>query len=71
MDAHRGNEKIMEMKKWKDSAGHKLGCPYIGITLVGTAEEMVRHHSGYCPGCNIPVKWEEEKQVKENAALKS
>jgi hypothetical protein len=71
MDTHRGNEKIMEMKKWKDTAGHKLGCPYIGITLVGTAEEMVRHHSGYCPGCNIPVKWEEKKQEKEKAAVKS
>jgi len=71
MGTHRGNEKIMEMKKWKDTAGHKLGCPYIGITLVGTAEEMVRHHSGYCPGCNIRVKWEEKEQEQENAAVKS
>jgi hypothetical protein len=32
---------------------------------------MAKYHSGYCPGCNIPVKWEEEKQEKENAALQS
>ena len=71
MGAHRGNEKIMEMKKWKDTAGHKAGCPYKGVAVSATAGELAKYHSGYCPGCNIPVKWEEEKQEKEHAALKS
>lgn len=71
MDTHRGNEMVMETKQWKDAAWHKLGCPYIGVTLVGTAEEMARHHSGYCPGCNILVKWEEKKQGKESTTVKS
>jgi hypothetical protein len=62
MDAHRGKEKIMEMTKWKDTAGHKPGCPYKGVPVSGTAAEMAKYHSGYCPGCNIPVKWEEEKR---------
>jgi hypothetical protein len=68
MDTNRGNEKNMEVKKWKDTAGHKLGCPYIGVTVQGTAGEMAKYHSGYCPGCNILVKWEEKKQEKETAA---
>ena len=67
----RGNEAVMETKKWKDTAGHKSGCPYKGVMIQGTAGEMAKYHSGYCPGCNIPVKWEEEKLEKEITALKS
>lgn len=48
------------MKKWKDIADHKAGCPYKGVAVYGTAEEMARYHSGVCPGCNRPVKWEED-----------
>jgi endogenous inhibitor of DNA gyrase (YacG/DUF329 family) len=61
----------MKMKKWKDIAGHRPGCTYKGVAVYGTDEEMAKYYSRYCPGCNIPVKWEEEKQEKENAALKS
>jgi len=49
------------MKKWKDIADHKAGCPYKGVAVYGTAEEMAKYHSGYCPGCNKPVKWEENE----------
>jgi hypothetical protein len=70
MQSHRENENVMEVKKWKDTAAHKSGCPYKGVMVQGTPGEMAKYHSGYCPGCNIAVKWEEEKQDKENAALK-
>lgn len=65
-----GNDKIMKMKKWKDIAGHKTGCPYSGVAVYGTEEEMIKYHSGYCPGCNTSVKWEEEKQEK-NSSIES
>ena len=61
----------MKMKKWKDLAGHRAGCPYKGVAVYGSEAEMAKHYSKYCPGCNNPVKWEEEKQEKENAELKS
>ncbi|MGE5789849.1 MAG: hypothetical protein ACM33C_03190 [Syntrophaceae bacterium] len=49
------------MKKWKDIADHKAGCPYKGVAVYGTKEEMAKYHSGVCPGCNRPVKWEEDE----------
>ena len=61
----------MKMKKWKDSAGHRAGCPYKGVAVYGSEAEMAKYYSRYSPGCNNPVKWEEEKQEKENAELKS
>ncbi len=53
------------MSKWKDIAAHKPGCPYKGVAVFGTKEEMARYHSGYCPGCNCPVKWEEEEEKEK------
>jgi hypothetical protein len=53
---------MKKMKKWTDMAGHRPGCPHKGIAVYGTDEEMVKYYSGYCPGCNVPVKWEKEKQ---------
>jgi hypothetical protein len=61
----------MKIKQWRDISVHKPGCPYKGVAIHGTEEEMAKYHSGYCPGCTVPVKWEEEKQGKENASLKS
>jgi len=60
----------MKIKKWRDRAEHKLGCPYKGVAIHGTDEEIAKYHSGYCPGCNIPVQWEEIKQDKENTTVK-
>lgn len=50
------------MKSWHDLAKHKMGCPYIGIAISGTEEEIVKYHTGYCPGCNVQVNWEEKLQ---------
>ncbi len=60
-----------EMKKWKDIALHKPGCPYKGVAVYGSEEEVAKYHSGYCPGCNVPVKWQEEKQLKETPSPSS
>jgi Na+-translocating ferredoxin:NAD+ oxidoreductase RNF subunit RnfB len=64
-------KKIMKMKKWKDIAGHRPGCAYKGVAVYGTDKEMAKYYSRYCPGCNIPVKWEEIQQEEEDTALKS
>jgi hypothetical protein len=53
------------MKKWKDIATHKAGCPYKGVAVYGTEDELAKFHSGYCPGCNMLVRWEEQKQDNE------
>jgi len=55
---------LMKMKKWKDLAVHRAGCPYKGVAVHGSEEEMTKYYSGNCPGYNVPVKWEEEKQEK-------
>jgi hypothetical protein len=55
----------MTIKKWKDITAHGAGCPYKGVAVYYTEEEIAKYHSGNCPGCNILVKWEEEKQEKE------
>jgi hypothetical protein len=55
----------MKIKKWKDITAHGAGCPYKGVAVYRTEEEMAKYHSGICPGCNIPVKWQEEKQEEE------
>lgn len=49
----------MKMKKWTDLAGHRPGCPHKGIAVYGTEQELAKYYSGYCPGCNVPVKWEQ------------
>jgi hypothetical protein len=54
----------MKMNKWKDIAVHGKGCPYKGVAVYGTEKEMAKYYSGQCPGCNAPVRWEEEKQEK-------
>ena len=71
MEIRQGKEEIVKAMKWKDIAAHGPGCPYKGVALYETEEDRAKYHSGYCPGCNRPVKWEEIEQVKENAALKS
>jgi hypothetical protein len=53
--------RTVEMKKWSDSALHRTGCPYKGVAVFGTKEEVAKYYSGNCPGCNVPVKWEEER----------
>jgi hypothetical protein len=53
------------MKKWKDIATHKAGCPYKGVAVYGTEDELAKFHSGYCPGCNMLVRWEEQTQDNE------
>ena len=53
------------MKKWKDIADHKAGCPCRRAAVYGTAEEMAKYHPGYCPGRNRPVKWEEEDPSRQ------
>ncbi len=52
------------MAKWRDASSHKPGCPYKGVSVSSTREEMERYHSGYCPGCGVPVKWQEVKEEK-------
>ncbi len=49
------------MVKWRDIATHGPGCPYKGVAVYGTEEEMAKYYSGYCPGCNVLVKWEKEE----------
>ena len=58
----------MKIKTWKDIAMHRVGCPYKGVDIRSTEVEMVKYHSGYCPGCIVPVKREEVKNEKKNAA---
>ncbi len=53
------------MKKWKDITIRGSGCPYKGVALNETEEDRTKYHSGNCPGCNGPVKWEEVKQEKK------
>jgi hypothetical protein len=62
MELNQGKE--IKMKKWKDLAVHKAGCPYKGVAVYGTEAEIAKYHSGYCPGCNAPVKWQEEGHDK-------
>ena len=62
MELNQGRE--IRMKKWKDLAVHKSGCPYRGVAIYGTEAEITKYHSGICPGCNVPVKWEEERLDK-------
>jgi hypothetical protein len=50
------------MKKWKDIAVHRPGCPYKGVALYETEENMAKYHSGYCPGCNRPVATSESSE---------
>jgi hypothetical protein len=61
----------MKMKKWKNVAPHGTGCPYKGIAVHETDKELEKYHSGRCPGCNNPVKWEEEKPGKEDFSAAS
>jgi hypothetical protein len=56
---------MRKMKKWIDTAGHRPGCPHKGIAVYGTDEEMAKYYSGYCPGCNVPVKWERANLERE------
>jgi len=58
----------MKMNKWKDAALHKAGCPYKGVAVYGDENDMARYYFGYCPGCNVPVKWIMEPPADENAA---
>lgn len=58
----------MKMKKWTDMAGHRPGCPRKGVAVYGTDEEMEKYYSGFCPGCNVPVKWERENLEREHPA---
>lgn len=51
-------------RKWKDLAAYKTGCPYKGVAVRGTEEEIAKYHSGLCPGCNTPVKWEEDASLQ-------
>ena len=60
----------MKQKKWKDVALHKVNCPYIGIAVYGTENELVKHYSGYCPGCNTAVKWIMELPAGEEKVSK-
>jgi hypothetical protein len=59
------------MKRWKDIASHRAGCPYKGVAVYGTDDEMAIYYSRYRPDCNSPVKWEEENRERENASSKS
>jgi hypothetical protein len=56
------------MKKWGDQARHRMGCPYQGVAVSGTEEEMAKYYSGNCPGCNVPVHWEEEELTERRPA---
>jgi len=58
----------VKMKKWKDLAVHRAGCPYKGVAVYGTDAEINKYHSGNCPGCNVQVKWEEEEQEKQKSS---
>lgn len=58
----------MKMKKWTDMAGHRPGCPHRGVAVYGTEEEMTKYYSGYCPGCNVPVKWQKDDRDMEPPA---
>jgi len=71
LEIRQGKEVIVKAMKWKDIAVHGSGCPYKGVALYETEEDRAKYHSGYCPGCNCSVKWEEIEQVKENAASKA
>jgi hypothetical protein len=62
---------LMRMKKWKDLAVHRAGCPYKGVAVYGSDAEIAKYHSGNCPGCNVLVKWEEEQQERSNTTLKT
>lgn len=57
------------MKKWGDMAPHRAGCPYKGVAVYGTEEEMARYYSGDCPGCNVRVKWEEREQLSKSSRM--
>ncbi len=57
------------MKKWGDLALHRTGCPYRGVSVFGTEEEVAKYYSGNCPGCNVTVKWEEEEQSEGKPRL--
>jgi hypothetical protein len=59
----------MKTKKWGDLAPHRAGCPYKGVSVYGTEEEMVKYYSGDCPGCNVRVKWEERDLSEKSARL--
>jgi len=61
----------MRMKKWKDLAVHRAGCPYKGVAVYGSDAEIAKYHSGNRPGCNVLVKWEEEQQERSNTTLKT
>jgi|GEM_PF-1641128 len=55
------------MKKWGDIAAHRAGCPYKGVAVYGTDEEIAKHYSGICTGCNVPVKWQECERWEKGA----
>jgi hypothetical protein len=57
------------MKKWSDLALHRTGCPYKGVSVFGTEEEVAKYYSGNCPGCNVPVNWEEDARSERRPHL--
>jgi hypothetical protein len=57
------------MKKWGDLAPHRAGCPYKGVAVYGSEEEMSKYYSGNCPGCNVFVKWEERDPLEKSSRL--
>jgi len=67
-DSHHREIFLMKMKKWKDKALHRAGCPYKGVAVYGTETEIAKYHSGNCPGCNVLVKWEEEHQKRQKSS---
>ncbi len=58
----------MKSKKWNDAAPHKIGCPYKGVGIKSNDSEMAKYYSGYCPGCNVPVKWTLAEEEAASAA---
>jgi len=59
----------MKMKKWGDVAPHRAGCPYKGVAVYGSEEEMAKYYSGDCPGCSVRVKWEERDLSERSSRL--
>ena len=59
-EANPGNDKIKEVE---GPCGAQVRMPYKGVAVRGTDEEIAKYHSGLCPGCNAPVKWEEDASL--------